>query len=965
MFQGYLEMGGNEVVNRERVRGYARSTNCPVSWIEGAPCSSLADAIGDQSYDYALISDAPWYDPALPQTARFLGVYPTKIQGIPDSSRAIQITEGIRDGGTVQSPRRAVKSIRVTATLIGRGLDALESGMEWLNAAIDPSACGTHDTACGETDLCYWTDCPPVRGTYQAYSEFQVARRNLALNPRGSSTSTTFWGTPLNGTASLVADMPGAIATAYRWTRSATPEGAMRVAIGADMPGAGSLVHVMARVRASTAVTVNVYARSNITSNTDQSLLGTIVLAAGVTEIDVSGTSFAGAATASSGVVFLLAGGAVSQTIDFTAVLVESGGLGGLYFDGSTTDEVDGQGNVVRAYDWLGTADAAASVLQSRGLVDVQWGDAEYEEALRPYRRRMHGVMASSGPFITQEFSKDGFHAYVVEFTLTAGKPYVYSMPRTLNIEPLAPSLIQDYPRNLTPYPSAEIAAGLDPETDWINGVAANGGSQLTVPTHLTPSGGQTASPSVLDFGGAPFGGYRYWMAHTPFPAGSDAASDPNIVASNDGSTWVVPAGLTNPLDDQPGGAGAVNSDVELVPNATGGLLLMWRTYNPASAGGEEQLWIRTSLNGTSWTAKVMVRQDDTAVRRLTSPTLIRENDGWTMWAVDTLPSPNRIVRMRSEGAVMSTGGWTALTNTTLSLPAAREPANIQVRRIDNKYVGLVNDITQDSAGLAGDVYVMTSNDGFTWARGAAVAIPRAGGTGVGHQQLESASLVKKSQAELDVWVAGWNTGPPTVWNIFRATVTAPIIADLGVIVARNVAPNPSVEVDATSWVAAGTLVSGTAPAAYLTNGQSNDIAADGTQSFRARILGNGVTAVTGVADLDVYSEGPLAAGSNRRVSLSMWSALLNLGAGTLTSLAVSYEFFNGVTSLGAAVAIGSFAVGDFGGKAVSIAGLAVPASATKVRVRARARVSWASSATPASNSDIRLYADALLISIP
>jgi len=78
----------------------------------------------------------------------------------------------------------------------------------------------------------------------------------------------------------------------------------------------------------------------------------------------------------------------------------------------------------------------------------------------------------------------------------------------------------------------------------------------------------------------------------------------------------------------------------------------------------------------------------------------------------------------------------------------------------------------------------------------------------------------------------------------------------------------------------------------------------------------------------------------------------------------VTYEFFNGSTSLGAATTIGTASPTDYSGRAYSVKAVAVPASATKVRVLARANIVW-TSAAGATNSDIRLYTDALAVTIP
>ena len=94
-----------------------------------------------------------------------------------------------------------------------------------------------------------------------------------------------------------------------------------------------------------------------------------------------------------------------------------------------------------------------------------------------------------------------------------------------------------------------------------------NAGSPLTIPTH--DGSGQLTHPDVVDFkiehGMDTWAGYRYWMAMTPYPNMNDAHEDPNVVASNDGQTWVVPTGLTNPLQDLAGSPGLFNADTDII----------------------------------------------------------------------------------------------------------------------------------------------------------------------------------------------------------------------------------------------------------------------------------------------------------------------------------------------------------------------------------------------------------------
>jgi hypothetical protein len=300
--------------------------------------------------------------------------------------------------------------------------------------------------------------------------------------------------------------------------------------------------------------------------------------------------------------------------------------------------------------------------------------------------------------------------------------------------------------------------------------MAAPLGSRLTIPTN--PVGGQTTHPSLLFFP-EKWNGYSYWLAHTPYPAGDDNYEDPSIVVSQDGITWTTPPGLTNPIVDETG-LPAYHSDVDLKMGPDNTMYLFYRWYQGVQGGGqEEQLRFMTSTNGVTWSAPQNFYVQDMTVRRLMSPSLIYEDGAWTMWAVDILPSPNNVVRLRSaNSSPMST--WSAPTNVNVgTMQSGKEAWHIFVLKHGGRYYGLLNDCTLDTGGGSGEVLFIASTDGLTWTNSGTTVIPK---TQAGeHDQLYRSTMVpafRDGQLGFRVIYTGWLNSGPT-WNLYR-TFLAP-----------------------------------------------------------------------------------------------------------------------------------------------------------------------------------------------
>jgi len=112
---------------------------------------------------------------------------------------------------------------------------------------------------------------------------------------------------------------------------------------------------------------------------------------------------------------------------------------------------------------------------------------------------------------------------------------------------------------------------------------------EITIENDVSTPVNSNAHPNIVNIG-SQWNGYQYWMCNTPYPDGT--VEKPWIYASNDGVTWVVPAGLTNPIE-----AGS-SPDPELYYEA-GKLYCVYiqslKTY------------IQESSDGINWSAKIEI----------------------------------------------------------------------------------------------------------------------------------------------------------------------------------------------------------------------------------------------------------------------------------------------------------------------------------------------------------------------
>jgi hypothetical protein len=869
-FEEWLALGGNEIINNARTVGYAKTASCPMGWFKIRPCDTLlaATLIGafarddvqsvegeGTSTDYraTAIQGAPWYDPILPDVSgRFYGAFGLSVTGIEDSTREAGVTQNLGDGGVIGRVRKAPREVRVVALLAGEGQDALEYGMGWLNAALDPNACGQHGDACGTADLAFFSTCPPPRKQNPTYSEPQLIATNLVKNPSmetptaaltlfrtnhmltprlddsagswvaGDSTLTPAPGglqVDLLGTGPALAaqhDAPPVAAPDETWTGSVEVEvplgyPALTLALGVEAVGTETTFDG-APVTIQPGELVRISATAKMPAGTTAARL-------------VIST----AATHEPSARFLMR---LALLEEEAAVLP--------YFDGSTFSE-NGY-----TYAWTGAVDASPSTQSTVGV--LHWSGSD----LRLVHQSANPGFASIGEHSLHAVSFDGANGDVR----------------------LAGSGLSSFP----------------------DGVVA--GTEYTMTADL----------------------------YIPAPHSENDESGTSrqrriivIYSTDDGATKVE---LFGPQAPNVAGWHTVTHTFFLPADATGAVIGLG-SAGSASAGVDpyfESYWDAVAL--VSGQSLYDYFDGDTA-------DTTTETYEWTGTPHD---STSTLV------------GVTFIGN----VPEDNEAYRLELNKV-RRYL-------HDVAAVSGPLIQAEFQSGRHWAYQVEFTLVAAN------------PYVFGVRRELDL--------PPRLPSVISDIPYNLVLhpsAELPngtVVVATNFAPNPSLEVDAAGWL---TWYNANIPPAMQGSSRTSDLAAHGSWAYEGRVTGdNGATPITDLASDATNLQVPfpltgLPAGT--RVSFSIWSAMINLGGvggTTLNNMSAAVHWLDAADAIITSEPLGAGVSGAaLNGQVFSGKSLLPPPGTVKVRVAVMYSFSFSSSANASDNSDIRLYSDALAVTVP
>jgi hypothetical protein len=157
-------------------------------------------------------------------------------------------------------------------------------------------------------------------------------------------------------------------------------------------------------------------------------------------------------------------------------------------------------------------------------------------------------------------------------------------------------------------------------------GALANALSPQITPTY--DGSGQVVEPSILFFPSG-WNGFQYWLDVTPYPHSDETKENPSILVSDDGSSWKVPPGLTNPIALPISGN---FDDGELFHDAVSNQL--WVYYLWEGDASRTHILRKESSDGVHWGQA----QDlfDVSNYTLFSPTVDKVGSTYHMWSVNT-----------------------------------------------------------------------------------------------------------------------------------------------------------------------------------------------------------------------------------------------------------------------------------------------------------------------------------------
>ena len=229
----------------------------------------------------------------------------------------------------------------------------------------------------------------------------------------------------------------------------------------------------------------------------------------------------------------------------------------------------------------------------------------------------------------------------------------------------------------------------------------------------------QAVHPDVVLTDGLGLGGYRYWMAVTPYPFSVDHFENPSIFKSRDGVLWE--AGASNPIVLPTRRENAHLSDPALIwEKEAKQLRLFYRETQYRKQGMTNLILTTTSKDGAHWKPSTVIfksKRDDLCL----SPSAVVNSGKIEVFYVSTLQNRYRLkkksFRRDCKGGIGENFESSDEKETICQIdggPAGRFLWHIDILKTPARYLGLF--VFAREPGDMTKLYLGTSTDcGLTW----------------------------------------------------------------------------------------------------------------------------------------------------------------------------------------------------------------------------------------------------------
>lgn len=280
---------------------------------------------------------------------------------------------------------------------------------------------------------------------------------------------------------------------------------------------------------------------------------------------------------------------------------------------------------------------------------------------------------------------------------------------------------------------------------------ATNAAAPLTTPTH--DGFGEAVQPGVI-YEPNGWNGYKYWMAMNPFYR-LDHTEAVDILASNDGDTWVVPGGLTNPITGEPG-VGHTYADPDLFLSLDKTTLYV--VYVDYVTPTDQLILLKSSTDGVTWGAPVTIITipDATAIRE---PSIVWDGSQYILFG-------SRSALLEYRTATDITGPYSAATTCNLvrdqgAMPGLQWPYHGHFRYLGGFFYGFYTDRTNG--------YFMISADRVNWLVSRTITLPGVAGTW--NARIYQGSLLTPANGQCDLFYSADDNDVSYITRIGRTTI--------------------------------------------------------------------------------------------------------------------------------------------------------------------------------------------------